>query len=63
MYVDIVKSNIFHLNKHVFFFLLFFLFIPLLPNATFTPSIQSNLGLPRTRPPLTSAINTLLAIR
>ena len=37
--------------------------IPLLPNATFTPSIQHNLGLPRTRPPLTSAINTLLAIR
>ena len=37
--------------------------IPLLPNATFTPSIQPNLGLPRTRPPLTSAINTLLAIR
>ena len=37
--------------------------IPLLPKATFTPSIQPNLGLPRTRPPLTSAINTLLAIR
>ena len=31
--------------------------------ATFTPSIQSNLGLPRTRPPLTLAINTLLSIR
>ena len=26
-------------------------------------SIQANLGLPRTRPPITSAINTLLAIR
>ena len=37
--------------------------IRLLPNTTFTPSIQPNLGLPRTRPPLTSAINTLLAIR
>ena len=36
---------------------------PLLPKATFTPSIQPNLRLPRTRPPLTSAINTLLAIR
>ena len=35
---------------------------PLLPKAT-TPSIQPNLGLPCTRPPLTSAINTLLAIR
>ena len=37
--------------------------IHLLPNATFTPSIQPNLGLQRTNPPLTSAINTLLAIR
>ena len=37
--------------------------IPLLPKATFTPSIQPKVGLPRTRPPLTSAINTLLAIR
>ena len=38
--------------------------IPLLPpKATFTPSIQPNLGLPRIRPQLTSAINTLLAIR
>ena len=37
--------------------------IPLLPKATFTPSIQPNLGLRRTRPPLTSAINTFLAIR
>ena len=37
--------------------------IPQLPKATFTPSIQPNLGIPRTRPPLTSAINTLLAIR
>ena len=37
--------------------------IPLLPQATFTPSIQPTLGLPRTHPPLTSAINTLLAIR
>ena len=36
--------------------------IPLLPEATFTPSIQPSLGLPRTRPTLTSAINTLLAI-
>ena len=35
----------------------------LLPKAIFTASIQRNLGLPRTRPPLTSAINTLLAIR
>ena len=33
-----------------------FTVIPLLPNATVTPSIQPNLGLPRTRPPLTSAI-------
>ena len=37
--------------------------IPLLPKATCTSSIQHNLGLPRTRPPLTSAINNLLAIR
>ena len=37
--------------------------IPLLRKATFTPSIQPNIGLPCTRPPLTSAINTLLAIR
>ena len=37
--------------------------IPLLPKATFTPSIQPTLGLSHTRPPLTSAINTLLAIR
>ena len=37
--------------------------IPLLPKATFTPSIQPNLSLPRTCPPLTSAINTLLAIQ
>ena len=37
--------------------------IPLLPKATFTPSIQPNPRLPLTRPPLTSAINTLLAIR
>ena len=40
-----------------------FTVIPLLPTATFTPSIQPNLGLPRTRPPLTSAINTILAKR
>ena len=37
--------------------------ISLLPMASFTLSIQPNLGLPHTRPPLTSAINTLLAIR
>ena len=37
--------------------------IPLLLKATFTPTIQPNLGLPRTRLTLTSAINTLLAIR
>ena len=37
--------------------------IPLLPKATFTPSIQPNLGLPRTRPPFTFACNTLLDIR
>ena len=37
--------------------------IPLLPEVTFTPSIQQNLRLPRTRPPLTSASSTLLAIR
>ena len=35
--------------------------IPLLPKATFTPSIQSNLDLPHIRPPLTSAAITLLA--
>ena len=40
-----------------------FTVIPLLPKATFTPSIQPTLGLPRISPPLTSAINTLLAIR
>ena len=37
--------------------------ISLLPKATFTPSNQPNLGLPCTRSLLTSAINTLLAIR
>ena len=37
--------------------------IPPLPKPTFTPSIQPNLGFPHTRPPLTSAINTLQAIR
>ena len=37
--------------------------IPLLPKATFTPSIQPNLDLPRTRPPLISTISTFLAIR
>ena len=37
--------------------------IPLLPKATFTPSIHPNLSLPLTRPPLTSAINILLAIQ
>ena len=37
--------------------------VPVLHKATFIPSIQPNLGLPRTRPPLTFAINTLLAIR
>ena len=35
----------------------------LLPKATHTLSIQSNLGLPRTRTPLTSDINTHLVIR
>ena len=37
--------------------------ILLLPKATFTPSIQQNLGLPHTHPLLSSAINTSLAIR
>ena len=37
--------------------------ISLLPRATFTQSTLPNLGLPRTRPPLISAINTFLAIR
>ena len=37
--------------------------IPLLPKATFTPSIQPNFGLHRTRLQLTSAINILLAVR
>ena len=36
--------------------------IPLLPKATFTP-IQPNLCVPSTRPPLSSYINNLLAIR
>ena len=35
--------------------------IPLLPKATFTLSIQHNLGLSRTRAPLTSAIDAFLA--
>ena len=39
-----------------------FTVIPLLPKATFTPSIQLILGVPRTRPSLTSVINTLQAI-
>ena len=37
--------------------------IPQLPKASFTSSMQPNLGLPRTRTPITSAIITLLAIR
>ena len=37
--------------------------ISLLSKEMFTPSIQPYLGLPSTRPPLTSAINTFLAIR
>ena len=37
-------------------------FISRLLKATSTPFIQPNHGLPRTRPTLTSAINTLLAI-
>ena len=37
--------------------------IPQLPMATFTPSIQPNLSLPRTCPPLSLAINTLLALQ
>ena len=32
--------------------------IPLLPKATFTPSVQPNLGLPRTCSPLTSPPST-----
>ena len=35
----------------------------LLPKATVTQTTQPYLGLPRTRLPLTSAINSLLAIR
>ena len=37
--------------------------IPLLPKATFTPSIKHNLGIPRTRPPFTSAIYAPLDIQ
>ena len=37
--------------------------IPLLPKANFMPSIQPNLGLPRTSPPLTSANYTFLTMR
>ena len=37
--------------------------IPLLSKATFTSSMQPNLGLLRTHLPITSAINTLLEIR
>ena len=37
--------------------------ISLLPKATLTPSIQPNHSLPRTHPPLTSAINRLLTIQ
>ena len=37
--------------------------VPLLPKAIFTPCIQTNLGLPSTRPPLTPAVNTLLVIQ
>ena len=37
--------------------------IPLLPKVTYTPSIQPNIGPSRNRPPLTSAINTVQAIR
>ena len=35
MYVDIVISNIFNLNKHFFFFFFFFLFCFSLKNTTF----------------------------
>ena len=37
--------------------------IPLLPKATYTPSIKPNLGLHRISHPLTSTIKTLLAIQ
>ena len=37
--------------------------IPLLPKAIFTPSIQPNLGLPRTSPPLTSIRDTTTKLR
>ena len=37
-------------------------FISLLPKATFTHSTQPNFGPPCTHPPLTHAINTLLAM-
>ena len=37
--------------------------IPPLPKATFTPSIQTNLGLPRPRPLRAPTINTILVIR
>ena len=37
--------------------------ISLLPKATNTPSIQPNIRLPRTNPPLTSAINILLVLK
>ena len=37
--------------------------VPLQPNANFTPSIQPSLGLAWTYTPLTSAINSLQAIR
>ena len=36
---------------------------PLPPTATFMPSLQPDLGLPFISPPLTSAINTLLALQ
>ena len=56
----------YHLHMHQGSPLLFFhvasTITPLLPKTIIMPSIQSKLCLPCTHPPITSAINTLLAI-
>ena len=64
-----IKLNHLHMNNGSPLLPIFFdccsasTVIPLLSMASFTPSIHPNLQLPHTRPPLTSAIITILAIQ
>ena len=52
-----------HMHQGSPLFLSSFTVIPLLSKVIFIPSIRLNLCVPRTRPPITSAIDTLLTIR